>query len=41
LWQGKPLAYTVASITVVVALVLYVIASDPHFKEISDDGDIK
>jgi hypothetical protein len=41
LWQGKTLAYTVAGITVIVALVLYVIASDPHFKKSSDDGDMK
>jgi ABC-type phosphate/phosphonate transport system permease subunit len=41
LWQGKNLAYTVASITVIVALVLYVISSDPHFNKSSDDGDMK
>ena len=41
LWQGKNLAYTVASFTVIVALVLYVIASDPHFKESPDDGNMK
>jgi hypothetical protein len=41
LWQGKTLAYTVASITIIVALALYVIASDPHFKKSSDDGDMK
>jgi ABC-type phosphate/phosphonate transport system permease subunit len=41
LWQGKTLAYTVASITVTFALILYVIASDPHVKESSDDRDMK
>jgi ABC-type phosphate/phosphonate transport system permease subunit len=41
LWQGKTLAYTAAGITVIVALVLYVVASDPHFKASSDDGDTK
>jgi hypothetical protein len=41
LWQGKTLAYTVASITVIVALALYVIASAPHFQKSSDDGDMK
>ena len=41
LWTGKNLAYTVASFTVIVALALYVIASDPHFKESTDDGDMK
>jgi len=39
LWQGKTLAYTVASITVIVALVLYVIASDPSHKKSETDAD--
>jgi ABC-type phosphate/phosphonate transport system permease subunit len=41
LWQGKNLAYTVASITAIVALVLYVVASDPSFKASSEEGDMK
>jgi hypothetical protein len=33
LWHGKTLAYTIASISLLIALVLYFIASDPHHKE--------
>jgi hypothetical protein len=41
LWQGKTLAYTVASITIIIALILYVIASDPHFKTGSEESNMK